>query len=95
LLLFISGGVALVLAIGILSIGLRVLDEGSRPPAIIVADVTVHSGPGNDYLTEFTLHAGAEVRVVEGRGDWVRIMLPGGLQGWAPGESVAKVAPRD
>jgi hypothetical protein len=46
-------------------------------------------------LAEFTLHAGAEVRVVERRAGWARIALPGDLQGWAPGEAVVEVKPRD
>jgi SH3-like domain-containing protein len=51
---------------------------------VLAEQVDVYSGPGSDYLVEFTLHAGAEVRVVERRGGWMRIALPGGLQGWVP-----------
>jgi tetratricopeptide (TPR) repeat protein len=95
-LLYLAGAVAVLLFFGVLSIGIRLLDERGRPPAVVVAEeVPLRSGPGEDYLTEFTLHAGAEVRVVEQRGGWVRIALPGDLQGWAPGEAVIKVATRD
>lgn len=76
---------ATLLALGLVIVGGRLYDERAHPPGVVLADqVDVHSGPGSDYLVEFTLHAGAEVRVVERRGDWVRIALPGGLQGWVP-----------
>jgi tetratricopeptide (TPR) repeat protein len=89
-LLYLAAVVAALLLWSAFSIGARLLDE--RAPAVVVAaEVEVHSGPGEDYLTEFTLHAGAEVRLVERRGDWVRIALPGDLQGWAPGEAVSEL----
>ena len=91
-LLYVTGGVGVLLLLGVLSIGVRLLDERGQPPAVVVAsEVEVRSGPGEDYLTEFTLHAGAEVRVVERRGDWVRIALPGNLQGWSPDEAVSEL----
>ncbi|HNT77542.1 MAG TPA: tetratricopeptide repeat protein [Anaerolineae bacterium] len=83
--------VGVLLALSVLSVGARVV-EARRAPAVVVApSVEVRSGPGADYLTEFTLHAGAEVRVIEERGDWARIRLPGDLQGWAPGEAIVVV----
>lgn len=94
LLLYVAGIFALLLLLGLLSIGIKVLDEQGKPPAVIVAEeVALHSGPGEDYLTEFTLHAGAEVRVLDRRGDWIRVALPGALQGWAPGHAVIELLP--
>jgi tetratricopeptide (TPR) repeat protein len=84
--------VAVALALCVLSVGLRVADAHGRPPGVIVADtVEVHSGPGNDYLTEFSLHTGAEIRVIEARAGWVRIALPGDLQGWVSEEALAQL----
>jgi tetratricopeptide (TPR) repeat protein len=89
-LLYLAGVVAMLLLWSALSIGVGLLDQ--RDSAVVVAaEVEVYSGPGEDYLTEFTLHAGAEVRLVERRGDWVRIALPGDLQGWAPDEAVSEL----
>lgn len=91
-LLYVAGGIGVLLLLGVLSIGVQLLDERGQPPAVVVAaEVEVRSGPGEDYLIEFTLHAGAEVRVVEHRGDWVRIALPGDLQGWAPDKEVSEL----
>jgi len=84
--------VSVLFALSLLSVGVRISDGQGRVPAvIIVQSVEVHSGPGTDYLTEFSLHAGAEVRVLERREDWLRIALPGGLQGWVLGEAVEKL----
>ncbi len=56
-----------------------------QPAAVLIApEIQINSGPGNDYLTVFTLHDGAEVTVLEERATWLRIALPGDLQGWAP-----------
>lgn len=84
-------GAVMILALSVLSIGLRTW-EIQRVPAIIVADsVEIFSGPGLDYITEFTLHAGAEVRVIEARDGWMRIALPGDLQGWGPADAMVTV----
>jgi tetratricopeptide (TPR) repeat protein len=84
--------VAALLALSLVSVGVRALDERGRAPAVVVApSVEAHSGPGYEYLSEFSLHAGAEIRVLEERGGWARIALPGELQGWVPEESVEKV----
>lgn len=92
LLRYTIGVTGFMLVLALLAIGLRVLDVHGRAPAVIVAaNIEVRSGPGSDYLTEFTLHAGAEIYVVEQRGDWARISLPGDLQGWVPNETVEEL----
>jgi hypothetical protein len=45
-------------------------------------------------LLEFSLHAGAEIRVLELRNEWARIVLPGDLQGWVPEGTVEEIIPR-
>ena len=68
------------------------MDSTSREAVIVAEEVDVLSGPGNRYNPEFTLHAGAETGLVERRGVWARIALPGGsLQGWVPGAAVEQV----
>lgn len=93
-LLIASGVMALFLVIGLFSITNRASAAENTPPAVIVApQVDVTSGPGGagQYLVEFNLHAGAEVRVLESRSGWERITLPGDLQGWVPDEAVEMV----
>lgn len=62
--------------------GCRVYVDSNRPVALVVHDVAVMSGPGNDYLEIYRLYSAAEVRVLEQRDDWVRFILPDQRQGW-------------
>ena len=82
---------------GLFSLGSRLYLENSRPQAIVVESVVeVLSGPGEQYVTEFTLHSGAKVGIVETRGAWTRLALPGDqLQGWVPAEMVVLVQQPD
>jgi hypothetical protein len=84
---------AVVLVVGVLALGSVLYVESSRSEGVIVAtEVDVTSGPGAQYLTEFTLHSGAEVDLVEARGNWVRLALPGaGLEGWVPASTIESV----
>ena len=86
-------GVVLWLSSAVALGGLR-YSETRWPPAIVLApELTVVSGPGTQYTTEFTLHSGAQVSLLETRGAWVRIALPGEqLQGWAPTSAVALIS---
>lgn len=78
---------------GIVSLGTRMYVEAIRPTGVIVVDeVPVVSGPGPQYTTEFTLHNGAEVSLLETRGNWSRLSLPGDeLQGWVTSNSIVRV----
>lgn len=75
-----------------LSLGLRVRREIVRPPAVVVAEaVQAQSGPGADYVDAFMLHSGTEVEILEERAGWVRIALPGELQGWIPASALERI----
>jgi len=80
-----------VIVAGSLLLG-RVFADGKTEAVIVAESIDVVSGPGDQYVTEFTLHAGAEVRIVEARVTWTRLVLPGGeLQGWVPTSAVMQV----
>lgn len=81
---YLLAGCILLLLVSVTLLGTRIYADTTRPPAIILAqEVDVVSGPGEQYITEFTLHSGAKVSVLEERGAWVRLALPGEqLQGW-------------
>ena len=66
----------------------------TQPEAVVVAqEVGVTSGPGSQYVIEFTLHSGTEVGLVETRKSWARLALSSGeLQGWVPASAVETVA---
>lgn len=85
---------AIFLLIGLISMANRMYKETQSPAAVIIApkvDITSGPGGGDQYLVEFELHAGAEVRLLESRVGWRRIALPGNLQGWVPSEAVEPV----
>jgi tetratricopeptide (TPR) repeat protein len=85
--------VAIVLTVGILALGgFLYVDSRVSEGVIVASDVDVTSGPGAQYATEFSLHTGTEVNLLEMRGNWVRLALPGGeLEGWVPGNAVEAV----
>ena len=89
---YVIGVVAVLLALGLVSVTIRVVDARGSPAVVVAQSVETRSGPGTDYVAEFTLHAGAEVRVLERRENWARIALPGDLQGWLPDETVKELA---
>lgn len=81
----------LFMLIATFSLGSRIYVENNRQQAVVIAAVVdVSAGPSADAITEFDLHSGAEIGLLEQRGDWVRLALPGGqVQGWVPAEAVA------
>lgn len=81
---------AVVWAIGVVGLGGRLYVEHTHPGAVVVAsEAGVTSGPGSLYGTEFVLHSGTEVNVLETRDNWLRLALPDGdLQGWVPADAV-------
>jgi tetratricopeptide (TPR) repeat protein len=56
-----------------------------------VTEMTVRSGPGEDYATLFALHAGAVVECRAERSGWRRIAFAGGTEGWVPSGDVAVI----
>jgi len=76
------------------TLGSRVYAESSHPTAIVtVESVDVVSNPGGSGVTQFTLHNGAQVILLETRGQWARLSLPGDhFQGWVPLEAVEAVS---
>ena len=85
--------VALLFAINAFTLGSRLYVEASSPQAIVVVEsMDLYSGPGEDNLTEFTLHSGTQVNLLETRGQWVRISLSGEQsQGWADIGAVERI----
>lgn len=88
------GLLGIFLLAGVISMVNRSYREQNSPAAVIIAEsIDVTSGPGTSeqYLVEFTLHAGAEVSLIESRAGWQRLSLPGDLQGWVPDTAVERV----
>lgn len=70
----------------------REYTSGSRPAAVVIAPAAaVYSGPGDMYLELYQMHAAAEIRVLETRGDWARFVRPDERQGWIRRTAIALV----
>ena len=84
---------SVLLILGIISLGSHWYSDNMRQEAIVIADeVNVLSGPGAQHVTEFTLHNGTELNILETRRDWIRAALPGNdLQGWMLAQTVQRV----
>lgn len=83
-----------VLIIGFLALGSYLYVDNSQSGGVIVAgEVAVSSGPGTQYVTEFSLHNGTEVDLIETRVNWVHLALPDGeSEGWVPVAAVESVS---
>ena len=51
---------------------------------LIVPQSEVRSGPGGDYILQFTGHEGLEFQIKGEAEGWYRISLPNGVKGWIP-----------
>jgi hypothetical protein len=69
------------------------LDAAQRSPEAIALErlVEVREGPGMHVPVAFQLQGGSHVRVLEQRAGWTRVRLPGGLEGWAPDDMIARL----
>ncbi|MFA5033871.1 MAG: tetratricopeptide repeat protein [bacterium] len=71
----------------------------SREGVLIDNVAEVRSGPSEDYTLIFTIHEGMEMRILDeqirqttgGQESWLKITLPGGLEGWLLAEKVKKL----
>lgn len=87
-------GTTLLLMVGLIAIASNVYGVQQYPAAVVLAeeiDVTNSPNLDGESIVEFTLHAGAEVQLIERRLGWRHIALPGDLRGWVPSEAIALV----
>ena len=75
---------ALTIISASISLGEYIGDRHWRAVGIITAEsAEVFSGPGERYPSRFNLDAGSEATIVQTRGGWSRITIPGSdLDGW-------------
>jgi tetratricopeptide (TPR) repeat protein len=58
---------------------------------VVPQEVDALTGPSDDAVVRFKLHAGSEVRVMDQRDGWLRIALPDDQQGWVDRQYLAVV----
>lgn len=92
------GGVSWVTALLAFALLLNMIYANPYDSAGVVTagSVDALSGPGFQYTEEFTLHSGAQVRLLDTRQGWIQVALPGGeISGWMPAHTVEAVGRRD
>lgn len=55
---------------------------------VVSSDSTARSGPFDDAQTDFTVHDGAELSVLDQRNGWIQVTDGNGRIGWLPQEQV-------
>lgn len=65
-------------------------ERSSVRAVIIVPEVTLRSGPGQDYKDIYIAHDGLEVRILESRGDYSLVQFPGG-GGWLETKAIERI----
>ena len=91
-----GAAVSFVAMLAALALLLSILHSNPYESTGVVTAGTVEalSGPGPQFAREFTLHSGAQVRLVDSRHGWLQVALPGGeLQGWLPAHTIEAVGP--
>jgi tetratricopeptide (TPR) repeat protein len=67
---------------------------GADRAAVVQPELTLRSGPGQEYKEIAVVHDGLEVTVREERPGYVLVQIPGGDGGWAESSSVERVFAR-
>ena len=84
---FLIAGSLTVLLAG--SLAWKIYDRDFLRKGIVLEQrVDVHSGPGEENITVFTVHEGIKVRIHASTNGWCQISLPNGWNGWLPRNSV-------
>jgi len=83
---------ALFFATTALSAWSKIEAESRRVRAVVVAEeIPVFASPTGDATLEFRLHEGTRVVVETARPNWIKIQLPGGLDGWVEADSIERI----
>lgn len=64
------------------------VDANVREGVVMAKAAPVRAFPSESGSVEFEVHEGLEVRLIEHSGDFVRIRLPNGREGWTPASGV-------
>ncbi|MBU3911592.1 MAG: tetratricopeptide repeat protein [Candidatus Omnitrophica bacterium] len=85
------GTLAAILIVFFIFLASKIRAKNSKEAVVVVDSVDARSGPKEDYLLQFTLHEGSEIRIVEDAQDWREIDLSKDLRGWIPKDSVEAI----
>ena len=81
----------IVFGLSLLSLGLKIHNQSVARAVVTTPEVHVYSGPGDDYMLQFTVHEGTRFDVAEQRQGWLRVHIGGNLEGWVSKESLTVI----
>lgn len=92
-LIFATSMLSLILFVGSISMAFLTYDDYSRNnPAIIFAEeIQIKAEPSLGSSTAFVLHEGTKVQVIAEDGNWYRIQLVDGKDGWIQNSELKKL----
>ena len=90
---FIGGVVCLILSIlpFALASGSAGLEKDSHAAIVVVPETAIKNAPDDAGKTENTLHEGFKVELMDKIGNWYKVKLPNGEQGWANVSALEKI----
>ena len=65
--------------------------EQKESAVVLSAQADAKSGPGEDYVSLFTVHQGLECQIEEEREGWYLIYLPNGTKGWVSSKTLGLI----
>ncbi len=84
-------GFVILLLLSLLPLCINLRERNIKEGVLIVQAQAVRSGPGEDYSLLFTLHEGAEFRILEEDEKYTRVVIESGFTGWIEKGSFEKV----
>lgn len=88
--LFLASGAVVSVAAPLAWLQVRASEDRSRL-VVLAPAVEVRSGPGEQYVTVFTVHEGLVVTSRESVPGWERVRLPNQAEGWLPASAVERI----
>ncbi|MEL6866399.1 MAG: tetratricopeptide repeat protein [Bacteroidota bacterium] len=90
---FLSGVVLILLSIllGSLAYSQASYEQDSRQAVILHQEVAMQSAPDEESTTILLLHEGTTVDLLDQIGDWYKIRLENGEQGWLPTDKIEQI----
>ncbi len=70
---------------------LSALEIHSGMAVILAKEVQMHSAPDVESETVLLIHEGLKVDLLDTIGDWVKVQLPNGEQGWIPAGAAVEI----
>lgn len=65
--------------------------QDSGRAVVLEREIVLRSAPDNQSKEVFVLHSGATVQLLDQIGDWYKVSLRDGVQGWLPKESFERI----